>query len=373
MHVMINNHPRLYPGTLLHRNVTSPGILTELPNILLFNNARSALFHGVSALLQKRKNIILVPSYNCGEEIEAIVRTGCEPEFYRVDNSCRIDLNDLESRISNRVLAVHITHYNGFPQPVKQITDICRRHGVKLIEDCAHVLVTESVEGQLGSFGDIAIFSPRKFLPIRNGGLLAINDDFTVEKLNVKLEGGSGIVSDLKYLLRSWVYDYFIGNYSTALECIAGGDNDDCEGTVKIHDFRVESYENAISPLSYYFMKKLDIEDIVNARRRNYSHLFRAFSDIEGPRSLQNILTFGVCPLFYLVEVLDPWKLGRYLLDKSIASTVFWSYFHKDFPFVEHEDSAHLKRHVVALPIHQDLTVKDMSFIAAKVKEFMLR
>src|SRR5437867_1289218 len=63
-------------------------------------------------------------------------------------------------------------------------------HGLALIEDCAHVLSGE-VEGKsLGTIGDAAVFSWRKFLPIYDGAELVINRPVRQVAIQWTSEGG---------------------------------------------------------------------------------------------------------------------------------------------------------------------------------------
>ena len=49
---------------------------------------------------------VLVPAYNCGTEIDALVYAGVKPVGYNVTRQCRIDLGDLMARKTDRTRAV---------------------------------------------------------------------------------------------------------------------------------------------------------------------------------------------------------------------------------------------------------------------------
>ena len=75
-----------------------------------------------------------------------------------------IDPAEIEARITPKTKAVMIVHYAGFACDMERITEICRRHNLLLIEDCAHSpgadYSVSSEQGRpLGIFGDIAAFS----------------------------------------------------------------------------------------------------------------------------------------------------------------------------------------------------------------------
>ncbi|HOO50938.1 MAG TPA: DegT/DnrJ/EryC1/StrS family aminotransferase, partial [Alphaproteobacteria bacterium] len=142
-----------------------------------FFSARYALAGGIQALGIKAGDNVLLPSYSCGVEIDPFIYYGIHPRFYRIGYDLKADLDDLRQRLTSRVKAVLVTHFLGFPQPIEDIRRICEEKKVFLIEDCAHALLSCHETRTLGTFGDIAIFSLLKTLPVPNGGLLVINNE----------------------------------------------------------------------------------------------------------------------------------------------------------------------------------------------------
>lgn len=346
--------------------------ISKSPYRFLTENGRSALFQGLKLLSRNgdKRCEIVVPAYNCGTEVEAIVSCGYKPIFYHIGLSCQPDIKDIEKGINQRTLAVLVTHFNGFPQPIEEIKNLCVKNNVYLIEDCAHVLKTEISYGCLGTFGDAAIFSLGKFLPIRKGGLLIINQDEFVGENGIELREKSEIADDLFFLLKKLIKNSLLFGYQpkehkpeSMSPCSQGG-------AVEIFAFKENHYDHGMSLLSRFLLERFDLKEIVMTRRRNYAYLDERLNGAKGLRSLFGELPYGVCPWFYLAEVPDPWKLKEYLGSKSIGSIVFWSYFHKDFPFERYPESTYLKNHVIALPIHQDLSLPDLNYISQKVKEF---
>src|SRR5207245_6549749 len=72
---------------------------------------------------------------------------------------------------------LYLIHYVGFPGPVQELSVACRARRLLLIEDCAQALLSNCAERPLGSFGDVAIFSIRKTLPVPDGGALVAGTD----------------------------------------------------------------------------------------------------------------------------------------------------------------------------------------------------
>lgn len=89
-----------------------------------------------------------------------------------VFNHCR------PSRVlTDRTRAILAIHEYGYPHPeLPALVALARARGIALIEDCAHSL-DSSLDGvPLGSFGDYAIFSLSKVLPVPAGGILIGRD-----------------------------------------------------------------------------------------------------------------------------------------------------------------------------------------------------
>ena len=49
---------------------------------------------------------VLMPAYNCGTEVDAILHTGASVVGYRITRTCEIDLADLKARQTKRTKAV---------------------------------------------------------------------------------------------------------------------------------------------------------------------------------------------------------------------------------------------------------------------------
>ena len=144
------------------------------PTVRYFYFARNAIWHTVKMLGLDRGEV-LVPSYHHGVEIEALLDAGARVRFYRVGKTFDVDLEDVEKKIGSRTTALYLTHFAGFPGPVREMKRLAERHALPLIEDCALSLFSMDGDLPLGVTGDVAIFCLYKVLPVPNGGALVIN------------------------------------------------------------------------------------------------------------------------------------------------------------------------------------------------------
>lgn len=91
---------------------------------------------------------------------------------------------EIEQRITARTKAITVVHYAGFACRMKEIVAIAKRHGFKVIEDCAHApFACAEWDGfqphPVGTIGDVGCFSffSNKNMTTGEGGMVTTNDD----------------------------------------------------------------------------------------------------------------------------------------------------------------------------------------------------
>ena len=103
--------------------------------------------------------VITTPMTFCAS-VNAIVHAGATPVLADVDPSTmNIDPAEVEARITPNTKAILPVHFAGRAANMEALTDIAERHGLKIIEDCAHAIETEYRGRKAGTFGDFGCFS----------------------------------------------------------------------------------------------------------------------------------------------------------------------------------------------------------------------
>jgi dTDP-4-amino-4,6-dideoxygalactose transaminase len=94
------------------------------------------------------------------------------------DTLC-IDPAAAEAAITPRTKAIVAVHVAGAACDLDALTDLCARHGLRLIEDCAHAHGTFWRGRGVGSWGDFGSFSMQrsKLMTAGEGGVLICNDE----------------------------------------------------------------------------------------------------------------------------------------------------------------------------------------------------
>lgn len=103
--------------------------------------------------------VITTPLTFCAT-VNAIIHAGATPVLADIDpGTLNIDPAEIERRITSRTKAILPVHFAGRACDMDAIMAIAARHGLKVIEDCAHAIETEYKGKKAGTFGDFGCFS----------------------------------------------------------------------------------------------------------------------------------------------------------------------------------------------------------------------
>lgn len=109
----------------------------------------------------------------------AVLHVGGTVVWSDVDpRSGNADPAAIERAITPRTKAILIVHYAGYPVDMEGVMAVSHRHGIPVIEDCAHAIGARSAGQPVGTHGDFSIFSFQaiKHMTTVDGGLLAFRD-----------------------------------------------------------------------------------------------------------------------------------------------------------------------------------------------------
>jgi len=140
---------------------------------------------------------VVTVSHTAVATVAAIEMVGAVPIVVDVeaDTYC-IDPADLAAVLAAPpvpVKAVVPVHLYGHPAPMDEIVALARRHGAKIVEDCAQAHGATLDGRTVGTFGDIAAFSlyPTKNLgALGDGGIVATDDEALAERCKALREYG---------------------------------------------------------------------------------------------------------------------------------------------------------------------------------------
>ena len=125
---------------------------------------------------------------------EAISQTGATPVFVDVDEYYGLDVEHIEAAIKPNTRCIIPVHLYGQPADIAAVAQLCRKHNLKMIEDCAQAHYAEFDGRRIGTFGDAATLS---FYPGKNlgaygdAGAILTNDDALATKMRMYANHGA--------------------------------------------------------------------------------------------------------------------------------------------------------------------------------------
>lgn len=347
-------------------------------------SGRIALALALRALGVQGGDAVLLPAYHSLSMVPPVLWRGATPVFYKVGLDTAVDLEDIARRLDARVKVLVVTHYFGFPQDLTAIRSFCDRHGLALVEDCAHCFFGEHGGRPVGSFGDYAIASSMKFFPAYDGGVLVARRPIPLDLHSA----GAGF--EIKALLNTLELGFAYGRLpllramlTPALKAKDGlwrGLKRLRSGGAQAPRLAPASSESGTefdpawvdkraSWCARRLLRMVSSRRIVERRRAHYRQLEQALRDLPGCRPLFARLPEGACPWLFPLLVDDPEPAFARLCAWGVPVTRFASSLWPGVDATTCAASAHLSRHVLAFPVHQELRADEVEWLVARVRE----
>ena len=111
--------------------------------------------------------------------VNPILQYGAVPVFVDVlPDTYNIDAQQIEAAITAKTKAIMIAHTLGNPFDLASVSQLCKKHGLWLIEDCCDALGSTYAGQPVGTFGDIATISfyPAHHITMGEGGAVFTNN-----------------------------------------------------------------------------------------------------------------------------------------------------------------------------------------------------
>ena len=185
--------------------------LGEGAQCLAVSNGTAALHIAVLALGIGPGDEVIVPGLTFIADINVVRMAGGVPVLADVTSlsDWAMDPADIERKITPRTKAVLIVHYAGYACDMGAITAICKRHGLHLIEDCAHAPGGDYKGRKLGTFGEVSAWSffTNKNLSVGEGGMVVTRDPALFQKCKNLRSHGMTVASFDRMAGRASTYD----------------------------------------------------------------------------------------------------------------------------------------------------------------------
>lgn len=307
------------------------------------NSGTDALFLSLKALGIGHGDEVITCAETFIATADAIAVTGAKPVFVDANDEFTIDVDLIESAITDRTKAIMPVWFTGNAPDMDRILSIANKHNLLIVEDSCTAINATYKNKHAGSFGMAGAFS---FHPLKNlnvwsdGGMITTDDD----SLNVKLR----ILRNYGLKSRDEVE---IFGYNSRLDTL--------QAVVALH---------LIDDVKSYTDRRITIAE-------TYDHALSQIPQIEIPIRHSHIR--HVYHL-YMVRVKERDSLLKYCVDQGIEAKIHYPIplpyqncsrhlGHKlgDFPRTERDCKT-----IITLPAHPYLTNDEVNYTIETIMSF---
>lgn len=246
------------------------------PHAVACSSGTAALHLAIRAFGIGPDDEVITTPYTFVASTETILYVGAKPVFVDVDPATlNIDAEGVEAAITPKTKAILPVHIAGYPCEMGRLTEIARRHGIRVLDDAAHALPTSFGGRKIGAIGDASAFSfyATKNLTTGEGGMVTTDDPRVAEKMRIlRLHGIQGDAWKRYTKGGRWFYEvvdqgykYNMSDLQSAMGRIQLGRLDDLDLVRREHD---RLYRRAFADLPLFLQPEDDEE------RRSALHLF---------------------------------------------------------------------------------------------------
>jgi dTDP-4-amino-4,6-dideoxygalactose transaminase len=316
------------------------------------NTGTAALHLALQACGIETGSEVLVPSLTYVASFQAISATGARPVACDIDPiSLTLDLHDAEQRLSPRTKAIMPVHYSGGVGDLDGLYAFANRNGLRVIEDAAHAFGTVYRGRRVGSFGDVSCFSFDGIKNITSG------------------EGGCVVTSD-ENVLRQVRDARLLGVEKDTERRYAG--NRSWEFQVRMQGWRYHM-SNVMAAIG---LAQLERFTELSEKRRKLARLYDTRLRQTAGITVMPHKYDDVVPHLYVIRIAglrDRDRLRAVLLDQGIQTGVHYQpnhwleYFAAKGAFLPLPAVEAVYPELLSLPLHPDLSDKDVEFVCDKL------
>ena len=152
---------------------------------IFVNSGTSALHLTFEALDLAGGSEVITTPYTFFATAAPLYKSGLKPVFTDIDQYGNLDPDKVEACITEKTKAILLMHCAGYPCKMNRFREICDKHHLYLVQDCAHAVTSTYLGKPVASYGDISIFSfeASKTLNSGEGGFVTTSSDELFEKL----------------------------------------------------------------------------------------------------------------------------------------------------------------------------------------------
>lgn len=318
---------------------------------------------------KKTKGIVFLPDYFCNQALMPLRLQQVQLVFYPITENLNPDwslMSDLVSVYGCPDIFI-LVHYFGFLGEISKALQFCQQVGTELLEDSAHVLIPF---GEIGKHSWATVFSPYKLLPVPKIGILVTSEKTGIirEISSKKIRFDADIYTWMvKRLVQSFLTYYKI---PWRIRKVVPFELDD--------GVRLEE-NSSVSTWSLQLLKILEseLEHYRTVRRKHYRIIEEQILSINLniARPFFPFLPEDACPYLFPIR-----------LHENIIESVYYRLNENGIPAqtwpdlppevkkapLKHNTAIKLRRSILTLPVHQNLTRDQVEFMAQSLRKAIL-
>lgn len=345
----ISVRPSLTPLVYLRRPLVElPWPLSD-PGCRLYARARHGLWHGLRSLELQEGDEILVPAYHHGSEVEAIVQAGLRCVFYETPPDFVPNERELTELLEShdRIKALFLIHYLGFPQDSERWKKWCEERDLLLIDDAAQAFLATDSGKPVGSVSDLAVFCIYKTYGIIDGAAMICSSPPDEHEAKRRTRVAQTIRRNV-----AWV-----AQRSAPLSAVRARLSRSKEYDIQTDFGLGNAYSQPAVSTRKLLSRALSV-DAAAGRRENYRYLLRALEE-DVPEPWRD-LPEGASPFTFPVESNDKHALLDRLWAEGVIALNLWSVPHPLLEESRFDHARKLRRRVLGLPVHHELRHKEL-------------
>ncbi|MGQ0376502.1 MAG: DegT/DnrJ/EryC1/StrS family aminotransferase [Nitrososphaerota archaeon] len=321
------------------------------------SNGTAALQLSLKALNIGRNDEVIIPDMTFVATASAVLLAGATPVLADVNyDDLNISLNSIKNSITSKTKAILPVHFAGRICNITEIQKIANKHGLFIIEDCAHAIGTKMKNKHVGTFGDAGCFSfyPTKNITTIEGGMIITNSKKIAEY--VGMARNHGITKSLEQRFSGgmpWDYDVLEPGYN----------------------YRLDEIRAALGISQLQKIKKMNIQ------RKNafkyYNLKLKAVKGIDVP-----LLTYNEEHAYhlYILKIQKEYDMSRNnlflkLLKNGIRTSVHYKPLHKFSVFKKLakvydslKNSKELYQKIISLPLYSQISKNEQDKVISCIK-----
>ncbi len=151
----------------------------------------AAMFIALKAVGVKPGDKVLTSTFTLSPVPGAIAHAGAEAVLVETSADYMTDMVDLEHKAATSGAKVFLlSHMRGHIADLQAVRTICDKHGIAIIEDCAHTMGAKWDGKPTGTWGKVGCYSAQTYKHINSGeGGLLVTDDEDVAAQAILMSG----------------------------------------------------------------------------------------------------------------------------------------------------------------------------------------